>query len=100
MQRVVMDQASSHSSRRSSSRMRISSATAMLGWVSLSWNTWVSAKSSIDSPSQRRSTSCRLAEARKYCCCSRSSLPFSLTSLGYSTMVMRSASFLAAMASG
>ena len=82
-------------------RSRISSGTAMVGWVSLSWKQFLSAK--VSKPSwwvcQRRRTSCRLAEARKYCCRRRSSLPFSDLSFGYRTSEMFSAKFFEATAS-
>ena len=99
MVRLVMAQAAFHSRPYSSVKRRISSATAMLGWVSLSWKQFFSANWLKSAPCwlvHSLSASCRLAEARKYCWRRRSSLPFSLASLGYSTMVMCSAVFFAA----
>ena len=82
---LVMAQASFHSSRCSSISKRISSATEMAGWVSLSWKQFFAAKWLKSRPCTRlhsRSTSLRLALASRYCWRSRSSLPFSLASLG------------------
>ncbi len=81
----VIAQAASHCMPSWSSSRRISSATAMEGWVSFIWNTLCSAnfdRSLLPAECHWRSASCRLAEARKYCWRRRNSLPFSLVSLG------------------
>ena len=72
------------------------------GCVSLSCTQIFSASRSYSSPwcsRQSRSMSCRLAETRKYCCLSLSACPDSVSAFGYRTIVMFSASFLAATAS-
>jgi starch phosphorylase len=86
----VMLQARSQSSAISSTSSRISSATAIDGWVSLSCTANFSWKRSggIFCTRLMRSMSCSEQATKKYCCSRRSSLPLTCSSFGYSTLVM------------
>ena len=71
----------------SSISSRISSGIATVGCVSFNW---MAIESGIDAsvrPSLKcvAKISCKLAQTKKYCCLSRSSLPCGVESSGYST---------------
>ena len=81
---TVVCQASSHGTRFSSTRTRISSATPMAGWVSLSWMAtflpnWVKSAWVFR---YRRTMSAMEQATKKYSCLRRSSLPAMKLSLG------------------
>ena len=74
---VVTSHAWSHVSAYSSIKIRISSGTVSVGWVSFIWNTYLSG-SFMRSDSLVRNfftASWIEADTKKYCCLSRSSLP-------------------------
>ena len=76
--RVVMSQAASHAISCSSIRIRMSSATAMAGWVSLSWIATLSGKFFHEFPGDRkwRRMMSRIEHAtKKYCWTSLQLLP-------------------------
>ncbi|CAM5788239.1 hypothetical protein CPER28S_02184 [Cellulomonas persica] len=97
----VTAHASSHSQPFSSTSTRMSSGTAITGWVSLSWKTIRSGSlCRSKSAGSTWSTKSLIEHAtKKYCCCSRSSLPWGVESSGYRTLEMFSANVWARTAS-
>ena len=92
---VQIAQASSQPRNSSSNNRRMSSGMATLGCVSLSWiaTFFENCRSVRPGASRflyRRRASCRVALTKKNCCFKRNTLPLSLSSEGYSTLVMLS----------
>ena len=91
--RTVRSHASSQPSFASSSRMRISSGTAIAGWVSLSWMATLSGSAGQSLPRRRNRATMSASEqaTRKYSWRNRSDRPRGVESSGYRTRVTDSA---------
>ena len=92
--RTVRSHASSHPSSARSSRMRINSATAIAGWVSLSWTATLSGSAGQSFPRRRNRETMSASEqaTRKYSWTNRSERPRGVESSGYRTRLTVSAS--------